>query len=201
MHNVHAVGQGLRLRRLAATAALALAALVWLSVPATAGSLVDPATLQPVPPPDAVCRDDGEWIICHTALHFEAVNQAIFDLPCGTVYETSIDDRSGIRWYNAEGRLAKRFVTQDLEGTWSLSPSGAGPTVTVSAHVNWRNVYAVPGEDADGPATSHGDGLTIRAAGVGVITHIAGIDLIDGTHHGAMRGLDDPGPLCAALTA
>jgi hypothetical protein len=31
--------------------------------------------------------------------------------------ETSHDVRSGIRFYNAEGLLVKRFATQDVEGT------------------------------------------------------------------------------------
>jgi hypothetical protein len=34
-----------------------------------------------------------------------------------------------------------------------------------------------------------------------VIAHIAGLDPVDGTHRGAIRGVDDPAPLSAALTA
>ena len=50
------------------------------------------------------------------------------------------------------------------------------------------------------PATGHGDGLRVGAPCFGVIAHIAGLDLPDGTHRGAVRGVDDPAPLCAALT-
>jgi hypothetical protein len=48
---------------------------------------------------------------------------------------------------------------------------------------------------------AHGDGLAVRAAGIGVIAHIAALDPVDGAHRGAIRGLDDRAPLCAALTA
>jgi hypothetical protein len=197
----HSRRRSVRRHILAGFAFSASAALFWMSAPVLAGSLVDPSTLQPVPPPGAVCRADGQQTICHTGLRFDLVNEPVFDLPCGTVYETSIDVRRGIRWYDADGKLTTRFVGQDAEGSLSLSPTGAGPTVTVTVHANWRNEYSPPGQDADSvPATSHGDGLTVRAPGVGVIAHIAGLDLPDGTHRGAIRGVDDPGPLCAALT-
>ena len=87
---------------------LALAGLIWMAVPAAAGPLVDPSTLQPPPPPGAECRLDGQWVICHTALEFAPVNEPILDieLPCGTMYWTGTDVRSGIRWYNADdGKL------------------------------------------------------------------------------------------------
>jgi len=186
---------------------LALAGLMWMAVPAAAGPLVDPSTLQPPPPPGAECRLDGAWIICHTSLVFTPVNEPILDfqLPCGTLYETADDVRRGIRWYDSStGRLVTRFVTQDFEGTWSLSSTGDGPTVTVTAHDNWRNVNIdADADESTWPTTSHGNGFTIQAPGFGVIVHIAGLDLPDGTHHGVARFLEDPEvatELCAALT-
>ena len=110
---------------------LALAGLIWMAFPAAAGPVVDPSTLQP-PPPGAECRADGQSIICHTSLVLTPVNEPVAELPCGTVYETSNDVRRGIRWYNSDGKLVKRFVTQDLEGTWSLSPTGASPTAKLT---------------------------------------------------------------------
>jgi hypothetical protein len=100
-----------------------------MAVPAAAGPLVDPSTLQP-PPDNAECRLDGAWTICHTSLVFTPVNEPIrdFQLPCGTLYETASDVRRGIRWYDSNtGKLLKRFVSQDFQGTWSLSPTGTGP--------------------------------------------------------------------------
>lgn len=170
-----------------------------------AGSPVAPDTLQPVPPPGATCSANGPWVICKTGLVIDAQNEPIedFDLPCGTVHESIHDVRSGIRWYQ-NGKLVKRFVTQDAEGTWSLSPTGDGPTARISAHANWRNVYAVPGDESSGPTTAHGDGFKVQATGHGVIVHFAGLDLADGSHRGVARFIDDPAVaarLCDALAA
>ena len=102
--------------------------------PAAAGPLVDPSTLQP-PPPNAVCREDGRQVICDTFLVEEVVNEPIgdFDLPCGTIYETSHFRGDGTRWY-LDGKVVRRHVAASLEGTWSLSPTGAGPTVKISGN-------------------------------------------------------------------
>jgi hypothetical protein len=88
-----------RLHVVATAATLGVASLV-LSAPAFAGAIVDPNTLQPVPP-NATCRDDGRQIICDTFVDEFAVNEAIsdFDLPCGTIYETSHYHGAGTRWY------------------------------------------------------------------------------------------------------
>jgi hypothetical protein len=186
---------------------LAVAGVMWMAGPAAAGPLVDPDTLQPPPPPGSECRLDGAWIICHTSLVFAPVNEPILDfrLPCGTLYETASDVRRGIRWYDSStGRLVTRFVTQDFEGTWSLSPTGAGPTVRVTAHANWRNVNIdADADESTWPTTFHGNGFTIQAPGFGVIVHIAGLDLPDGTHRGVARVIEDPevaAELCGALT-
>jgi hypothetical protein len=186
-------------------AALLGAVLIWMAAPAGAGPIVGPTALQPEPPPGAVCRADGSWTICQTTFDASHVNEPFpyLDLPCGTVYETVEDVRQGIRWY-LDGRLVKRFVSQNAEGTWSLSPTGAGPTVTIELHASWRDEYAVPGDESSASTTSHGSGFLVRASGFGVIAHIAGLDLPEGTHRGALRLVDDPQEaerLCAALTA
>ena len=179
--------------------------MIVLAAPAAAGPIVDPSTLQPEPPPGAVCRADGPWTICQTTFLVDVVNEPIpdFDLPCGTLYETIYDLREGIRWY-LDGKLVKRFVSQNAEGTWSLSPTGAGPAAKISLHANWRDEYAVPGDESSGLTTFHGSGFTVSAPGVGVIVHIAGLDLPDGTHRGVFRITEDPevaARLCDALTA
>jgi len=174
---------------------------IWMAVPAGAGSLVDPSTLEPPPPPGATCTLDGPWTICDTTFGASHPTEAAFDLPCGTVYETLTDLRRGIRWY-AAGKLVKRFVSQDAEGTWSLSPTGAGPNAVVTSQANWRDDYAVPGDESSASTTVHGNDVVVRAPGSGVIAHIAGIDSPDGTHHGIVRFIDDPDvatELCAAL--
>jgi hypothetical protein len=198
------VGRRARLRALVGAGILALAGLVWTAVPAAAGPVVDPDTLQPPPPPGAECRLDGQWIICQTSLVLELVNEPIIAIPCGQIYETSTDVRSGIRFYNAEGLLVKRFATQDVEGTWSLSPTGEGPTADVRAHANWWIVLAVPGDESSGELTQHGNEFTVSSSGSGVLVHIAGLDLPEGDHRGVFRVVEaDPqvaADVCEVLT-
>jgi len=189
-------------RTLLAMIAAVAAAVLTQPLPAWAGSPVpDPSVLQPPPPPGSTCQADGTQVICQTTFDVFLQNEPVFDLPCGTVYETSTDLRKGLRWYQ-DGELVTRFVTQDVEGTWSLSPTGTGPTVTVSAHDNWRNTNVDPYADPESwPVSAHGNGIVVRAAGVGVIAHIAGLDRGD-EHHGVLRFIDDPvvaAELCAVL--
>jgi hypothetical protein len=164
---------------------------------------VDPSTLQPVPPAGASCRQDGSFVICHTTLHQAIENEPVFDLPCGTVHETSVDDRAGIRWYS-NGLLVRRRVNAVLKGFWTLSPAGSGPRVAISAHWNWWAIPAVPGGEMDTETlTTHGNTFTAKAPGGGVIAHVAGLDLPDGTHHGVLRYIDEPqtaAAVCDALT-
>jgi hypothetical protein len=126
----------------------------------------------------------------------------VFELPCGTVYETSSDHREGIRFY-VGGLLVKRFVRQDVEGTWSLSPTGTEPTVRLFAHLTWWNVFPVAGDESSEINTFHGNSVRVQLPGSGGTLHIAGLDPPDGTHHGVVRFVDDPGAaaaICAALT-
>lgn len=175
---------------------------------AAAGHAVDPGALTPAPPPqiEAQCRADGRWIVCRTTQVIELLNEPLLDLPvpCGTLYETSTDVRHGIRWYAAaDSVIVKRHVTQAFEGTWSLSPDGNGSTVRISGHGNWQDGQYADPEDLDsGVRSSHGE-LTVQAPGSGVIAHVSGLDAPDGTHHGAVRDIDDPAvaaELCEALT-
>jgi hypothetical protein len=174
---------------------------------AAGSKAVDPSALTPAPllvGAQAECRAEGRWILCHTTLPLEPVNEPVFDLPCGTVYETSRDVRLGTRWYNAaDSVIVKRHVREDLEGTWSLSPEGAGPTVAISVHANWYDSqYADPNDIDSGVGASHGE-FTVQAPGFGVIAHIAGLDRPDDTHRGVFRPIEEPAvasALCEALT-
>jgi hypothetical protein len=49
--------------------------------------------------------------------------------------------------------------------------------------------------------TSHGNTFTAKAPHGGVIAHIAGLDLPDGTHHGALGFIDDPQVAAAGCDA
>ena len=174
--------------------------------PAAAGPVVDPSTLQP-PPPNAVCREAGGQVICDTFLVEEVVNEPIgdFDLPCGTIYETSHYRGDGTRWY-VDGKVVRRHVEASLEGTWSLSPTGAGPTVKISGSSSVWTVWTTPGDDSTAVDTRNsGNGFKISAPSFGVINHDAGLSHPDGTHHGILGEFpftpEIEAALCAALTS
>ena len=195
--------------RVVAIAALTLVAVITMSGPATATSSVDLDTLIPPPPPGADCWGDGSRIICHTSvIEPDRLNEPLLELPCGTVYETSFDVRRGIRWYDASSRtIVKRVVFFDLGGTWSLSPTGAGPSAKVTVNALSRDVVFPDPEDQDTwPTTFYGAGFTVQAAGYGVITHVTHEEGYgpDEDAHGVADAVNDPAvasELCAALGA
>lgn len=169
---------------------------------ASAGPVIpDPSVLQPPPPPGAVCRDNGTYTICHTTLDFTYASNPIFDIPCGTLYETGTDFRDGIRWY-VDDQLVQRRAVAKLRETWSLSPTNSGPTVTVVGNWNWWIRLMVPGDESTGELTSHGTDLLIQGPRLGGLFHDAGITYPDGTHHGVVPQFDSPeavDALCSAL--
>jgi hypothetical protein len=164
---------------------------------------VDPSTLQPPPPPGASCRLDGRFVICQTEFHEPFDAEPMIELPCGTLYQTSRDDREGIRWYE-DGLLVRRFVSRHMSGYWTLSPTGDGPFVTISGHSNWWTDYPIPGDEASERNTNHGLDLLAKAPGGGIIAQVTGVFFADETHHGIFRiPEEDPlvqGALCDALT-
>lgn len=191
---------------LALFAAFVGGVLMLLAAPAGAGPIVDPSTLEPEPP-NAVCREDGRQVICDTFLVEEVVNEPIadFDLPCGTIYETSHFRGDGTRWY-VDGKIVRRHVAASLDGTWSLSPTGAGPTVKISGHWSFWTVWTTPGDDSTAVDTrSSGSDFKLSAPGFGVINLSAGLTYPDGTHHGITPEFpftpEIEAALCAALTS
>jgi hypothetical protein len=177
-----------------------------LASPAAAGPPVDPSTLEPEPP-NAVCREDGRQVICDTFFIEDVVNEPIadFDLPCGTIYETSHFRGDGTRWY-VDGKVVRRHNSASVDGSWSLSPTGAGPTVKISGHWSIQTVWTTPGDDSTQvDSSSSGSDFKISAPGFGVIIHGAGLSYPDGTHHGTATEFPFPpeteAALCAALTS
>lgn len=155
--------------------------------------------------PGATCRANGASVICHTTFNASLQNEPAFPLPCGLVYETADDVRRGIRWY-VDGRLTTRFVFQNASGSWSLSPTGAGPSVSWVAHANWQNVNI----DADAPeetwpTTLHGVAFRLTGPDGQVIFQFSGIEWPDGSHSGLGDWVQRESPeiqsaICDALT-
>jgi hypothetical protein len=196
---------GIVMRKLALAVTPVIASLV-LAAPAQAGPIVDPNTLQPVPP-NATCRDDGRQIICDTFLEEVFVNEPIadFDLPCGTIYESGHFRGDGTRWY-VDRLVVERHVQASFDGTWSLSPTGAGPTVKLSGNSSEWTIWTTPGDDSTRVDTSiSGSAFKVSAPGFGVILHDAGLTYPDGTHHGVSARIpftpEVAATLCAALTS
>ena len=190
---------------LALFAAFAGGVMMLLAAPAAAGPLVDPSTLEPEPP-NAVCREDGRQVICDTFFVEEAVNEATGDvLPCGAIYQTSHYRGDGTRWY-VDGKVVRRHVAASLDGTWSLSPTGAGPTVKISGYWSTWTVWTTPGDDSTAVDTRISGGeFKVSAPGFGVIVHSAGVAYPDGTHNGTSTEFpftpETEAALCAALTS
>jgi len=163
--------------------------------------LVDPSTLQPPPPPGARCYEAGNQVICDTVLNFYPVNEPAFDAPCGTLYLTGTDLRDGFRFYT-DGKLARRHVTYDQNGTLSLSPTGEGPYLTMIAHASEWNVWPVPGVD-DSVNKQSGLNLRISGPGIGSGFQISGAFQADEFVHGLDTAFTDEALalLCQALGA
>jgi hypothetical protein len=185
----------------------ALTATAVMAVPAVGKPAVDTDALIPPPPDGADCRADGNRIMCHTSvIEPDRVNEPLLDLPCGTVYETSTDERRGLRWYDSSSlTIVKRLVFFDLEGTWSLSANGEGPKAKITVHAVSRDVvFPDPFDQDTWPHVFHGVGLTVGAPGYGVIAHVThqeGYEPDEGDH-GVSSALQDPkvsSELCAAL--
>ena len=185
--------------------AIVLAALVSVVGAATAlaGPSVDLTTLTPQPPPGAVCKADGRQVICNTFVNESLLNEPVFTLPCGTVYETSLYQADGMRWY-VDNLLVKRQVNAHVQGTWTLSPTGAGPTVQISAGWSFWTYWLTPGDDSTTIEINHGNDFKASAPGFGVLMHDTGLALPDGTHHGNSADFDfspaTASALCGALT-
>jgi hypothetical protein len=168
---------------------------------AFAGS-VDPSTLTPPPPPGARCFTTGPGrVTCDTFLNFTLENAPDFELPCGMLYVTGTDFRDGFRFYE-DGLMVRRHVTAHFDATWSLSPTGDGPSVSLIARLSWWEVWPVPGEDNEGVLVAS-TGVDIKAIspGLGAFFQISGRTIADGTHTGIFTAFSDESiaALCGAL--
>ena len=179
--------------------------LVLASGPATAGGDVDPSTLMPEPPPGSTCQATAGGVVCATTFDATVENEPAFALSCGVLYETATDVRRGTRWY-VDGRLTRRFVFQNASGSWSLSPTGAGPSVSWVAHANWQNVdIDADAPDDAWPTVYHGMIFRLTGPDGRPIFQFSGREQPDGTHSGIGDWADFESPefdaaICDALT-
>jgi hypothetical protein len=180
---------------------LAAASLALAGAPIAAAGSVDSSTLQPPPPAGARCLEAGNQVICDTELNFYPVNEPAFEAPCGTLYVTGTDLRDGFRFYT-DGKLTRRHVTYDQNGTLTLSPTGEGPYLTMTAHASEWNVWPVPGT-GDSVNKQSGLNLRINGPGIGSSFQISGAFQADEFVHGLNTAFSDESLalLCEALGA
>jgi len=197
------VGSTMQARRfllLTAIAALAAIASLGGATAISAHTLVDPTTLTPPLKPFRVCFEDGPWVKCDTSGPTETyVNQenSDFGLPCGTIYESATVTSHATRWY-VNLLLVKRDAQEHVTGTWSLSPTGSGPTVAFAGDDSHREVFLVPGDLSSSSDVAHGGFFRVPALGAGF--HDSGIYFADGTHQGHTSFSDEAkARLCALL--
>jgi hypothetical protein len=180
--------------------AIAIAALTSLggATATSAHTLVDPTTLTPPLLPHRVCYEDGPWVKCDTSGTDTTENEPIFEISCGTIYETATYIGHATRWYE-NGLLVERNATERIRGTWSLSPTGAGPTVDIAANDGWHETFLVPGDLSSDSVVARGNFL--RISGMGADFRDVGIYGPEGTHHGLFSFTDEAtARLCAMLT-
>ncbi len=194
------VGLEMKRRRLLIVGViLAIASLAGAGV-SSAHTLIDPTTLTPPLKQFRICFQDGPWVKCDTSNpNFSYANQATdFNLPCGTIYESGTVTTHATRWYN-NLLLVERNAQEHIDGTWSLSPTGAGPTVAFAVDDNWHETFLVPGDLSSDSIVEHGS--FVRVPALGAEFHVSGINMPDGTSHGHMSFTDEAKVrLCALLT-
>jgi hypothetical protein len=191
----------IRMLRAASIAAIVAGSLLLAGASTTLAAAVDPGTLTPPPPPGARCFTTGpSRVICDTFLNLDVVNQPDFETPCGLLYVTGTDERDGTRYYE-DGLLVRRHITFDINVSWSLSPTGSGPTLKLIGHVGEWSVWPVPGVEGNEIVTF--SGLDAKAIGPGLGTgfQIAGRWDPDGSHTGLFAAFSDESmaAICAAL--
>ncbi len=187
-------------RPVLAAIVLAVASLAGASS-ASAHTLVDPTTLTPPLKPFRVCFEDGPWVKCDTSGPTETYanrENADFGLPCGTIYESATVTSHATRWYQ-NLLLVVREGQEHADGTWSLSPTGYGPTVAFAADDSHREIFLVPGDLSSDSEVAHGSFLRVPALGAGF--HESGIGMADGTDRGHLDSFTDEAKaqLCALL--
>src|SRR5215217_98644 len=92
-------GQAMRPRRPLSAVAIAVLMSLGGATVTSAHTRVDPTTLTPPLLPFRVCYEDGPWVKCDTSGTVTTENEPIFDLPCGTIYETATVVSHATRWY------------------------------------------------------------------------------------------------------
>ncbi|MEA2549073.1 MAG: hypothetical protein QOE42_1671 [Chloroflexota bacterium] len=165
----------------------------------SARTLVDPTSLTPPLLPIRICYQLGPEVQCDTSGDVTYENRETDELPCGLIYQSGHEITNSTRFYR-DGLLVRRAVQERITGTWSLSPTGAGPTVAWAVDDSWDDAFTVPGDINSFVRIVRGSSLRVPV--LGSTMHLSGMFWDDGS--GTYRGLftnDDAAALalCALL--
>jgi len=171
-----------RLAKAAATGSAALLSMAVLTPTAEARSphQVDPALMVPALNPSFApwsCFRTGVKITCQGGYEQTYENEQ-FGLQCDgqEVYLSGTARERMTRWQTAEGLATKTVVHLDFPGdTFSLSPIGEGPSLTISGHFNRHYTYLVPGDRGSRVLTEVGAIYLAKSpGGGGLVLHDTG---------------------------
>jgi hypothetical protein len=176
------------------TATVALSIAMPLGALAASPHQVDPAGMSPPLNPAYgpwICTDTGGGPICRGSLS-EAWTNADSELRCGddVVYTTGDLQADAARWHLPDGRATHTYFKNLSTEIWTLSPTGAGPSVNVIGSWNLHYVYPDPGDRSTRVLTITGADWQVTAKGHGLVFHDTGLvryvagtdDVIDFTH-------------------
>jgi|SwirhirootsSR3_FD_contig_31_15132356_length_731_multi_2_in_0_out_0_1 hypothetical protein len=146
----------LRIFLIGLTALLALAP----QAPIFAGTWVDPATLNPPPPPEfnPSCAAAGFGTLCHLQFSDPPLVNDPFDLDCSTftlhLLVSQTRSVEGRRYYDHNNNLKQRHYREVLAGTF-VNPTNHA-TLRFSQDDTVVDNLAVPGDDSSGILTVTG---------------------------------------------
>ena len=162
---------------------LAIAALVAVvpvaSVQAASPHQVDPAGMAPPLNPSYdnwACTDTGTGPICRASLD-DAWSNVDTGLACDgrPIYETATYESNPVRWHTPDGLAVRTFDPETFNGRWTLSSTGAGPSITLKTQWNLHYDYLVPGDRSTRVLTSTGSYWQVTARGYGLVWHDVGL--------------------------
>lgn len=146
------------------------------AAPAYASSphTVDPLTMTPALNPGFApwtCFEAGTGITCQGQKDDSYTNEPI-GLQCDgqDVYVTGEEHSRMTRWHDLDGFAVKTSLQTDIPADLlTLSPTGQGDQVVLSAHYHKHYVYPVPGELDSRVLTETGAILRLEATGQGML--------------------------------
>ena len=157
------------IRQVGRVVVVAVAAALTLTAPVAARESVDPATLNPPPPPEfnPTCERSGRGVTCSVAFSDPTLVDEPSAVFCDGVELTFSQDRSvvGKRFYDADGNLLQRHFREMFVGSYTNPVTGLSADFT--AHNTIIHDLATPGDIASGQTRISGNQVRFFQSGGG----------------------------------